>query len=111
MLPINLDLARVRVVLVGAGDAACRRLVLLDQAGAADLVVYAAAPDPKLEATAGARLRRRWPKPEEIARAQLVLVAGAPELTTRRIRDVAAVAGVLLNVEDDISRSDFHSRA
>jgi precorrin-2 dehydrogenase/sirohydrochlorin ferrochelatase len=111
MLPINLDLARVRVVLVGDGAAACRRLALLDRAGAADLEVYAPDPAPELAAAAGRRLRRRLPESREIARAQLVFVAGVPEAAADRLRRVATSAGVLLNVEDDIARSEFHSPA
>ena len=34
MLPISVDLAQIRVILVGEGAAACRRLKLLDEAGA-----------------------------------------------------------------------------
>ena len=44
MLPITVDVRRVRVLLVGDGEAACRRLERLDEAGAASLEVYAADP-------------------------------------------------------------------
>jgi precorrin-2 dehydrogenase/sirohydrochlorin ferrochelatase len=111
MLPITVDVARVRVVLVGKGEVARRRLARLDGAGARRLEVYAVAPSPDLAAAAGARLRRRLPQAEEIARAQLVFLAGVGEPATSRLRQVARGAGVLLNVEDDIARSDFHSPA
>jgi precorrin-2 dehydrogenase/sirohydrochlorin ferrochelatase len=111
MLPITLDLARLRVVLVGEGRAACRRLALLDAAGAGALEVYAPAPDPALAARAGARLLRRLPAPGEIARAQLVFLARLPEPVAAPIRRIAAAAGVLVNVEDDRAGSDFHSPA
>jgi len=111
MLPINVDLARVRIVLVGGTAAACRRLALLDQAGADALEVYSPDPVPELEQAAGARLCYRLPDPEEVARAQLVFLAGVPEPAASRIRRIATVAGVLLNVEDDLARSDFHSAA
>jgi len=111
MLPITVDLARVRVVLVGDGAAACRRLDLLDHAGAADLEIYAPQPAPALAEAAGSRLLRRLPDPEEIARAQLVFLAEVAEPGLSRIRHVATIAGVLLNVEDDRARCDFHSPA
>jgi precorrin-2 dehydrogenase / sirohydrochlorin ferrochelatase len=111
MLPITVDVARVRVVLVGDGDAARRRLARLEGAGARRLEIYAAAPSPDLATAAGARLRRRLPQAEEIARAQLVFLAGVDEPAASQLRQVALSAGVLLNVEDDIARSDFHSPA
>ena len=111
MLPITVDVARVRVVLVGNGEAARRRLTLLDRAGARRLEVYATAPALDLAAAAGERLRRRWPRSEEISRAQLVFLAAVGEPVASRLRRIADVAGILLNVEDDIGRSDFHSPA
>ncbi len=111
MLPISVDLAQTRVILVGDGAAACRRLKLLDEAGAAALEVYAPEPDPELAETAGFRLRRRLPSPAEIAGAQLVFVAGVAEAAASEIRRVAKAAGVLINVEDDRPKSDFHSAA
>ena len=111
MLPINIDLGRVRVALVGDGDRARRRLALLDEAGAIALDVYAPAPTSELAEAAGARLRRRWPASDEIARAQLVFVAEAPEAICGAICRVARAAGVLINVEDDRDHSLFHSAA
>ncbi len=111
MLPIAVDLAQIRIMLVGDGAAAQRRLALLEEAGADALAVYAPMPEPALVAMAGARLRRRLPRPAEIARAQLVFVAGIVEPVAAEIRRVAKAAGVLINVEDDRQRSDFHSAA
>jgi len=111
MLPISVDLALIRVMLVGDGAAARRRLALLDDARAQALEIYAPMPEPTLVALAGARLRRRLPSPAEIARSQLVFVAGVAEPIATEIRRVAKAAGVLVNVEDDRERSDFHSAA
>jgi precorrin-2 dehydrogenase / sirohydrochlorin ferrochelatase len=111
MLPISVDLAQIRVVLVGDGAAARRRLALLDEAGADALEIYAPLPEPTLAAIAGSRLRRRLPQPAEIAGAQLVFVAGVAEPIAAEIRLMAQAAGVLVNVEDDRRRSDFHSAA
>jgi precorrin-2 dehydrogenase / sirohydrochlorin ferrochelatase len=111
MLPISVDLARIRVILVGDGAAAIRRRELLDEAGAGLLEIYAPCPEPALAQAAGARLRRRLPLPAEIARAQLVFVAGVPEPAAADMRRAAQAAGVLINVEDDRRHSDFHSAA
>ena len=111
MLPITVDLAQIRVMLVGDGAAARRRLALLDEAGADMLEIYAPEPTPALAALAGVRLRRRLPQPADIARAQLVFAAGVAEPVAAAIRRAAKAAGVLVNVEDDRGRSDFHSAA
>jgi precorrin-2 dehydrogenase / sirohydrochlorin ferrochelatase len=111
MLPISVDLARIRVVLVGDGAAARRRLALLDDAGAQALDIFAPNPEPALAASAGVRLRRRLPSPAEIAGSQLVFLAGIAEPAASEICRVAKAAGVLVNVEDDRERSDFHSAA
>jgi precorrin-2 dehydrogenase / sirohydrochlorin ferrochelatase len=111
MLPISVDLAQIRVMLVGHEAAARRRLALLDEAGAGSLEIYAPSPDPALAHAAGARLRHRLPLPAEIARAQLVFVAGIPDPSAAEIRGAAQAAGVLINVEDDRRRSHFHSVA
>jgi precorrin-2 dehydrogenase/sirohydrochlorin ferrochelatase len=111
MLPISIDLAQIRVILVGDGAAARRRLALLDEAGAETLDIYAPMPDPALVEMAGGRLRRRLPSLAEIARAQLVFVAGVAEPAASEICRVAKAAGVLVNVEDDRERSDYHSAA
>jgi precorrin-2 dehydrogenase / sirohydrochlorin ferrochelatase len=111
MLPINVDLARIRVILVGDGTAARRRLALLEEAGAEALEVFAPVPEPTLAAFAGARLRRRLPRSAEIAGAGLVFVAGMAAPIAAEICRVASAAGVLVNVEDDREHSDFHSAA
>jgi len=109
MLPITVDAARVRIGLVGNGEAAHRRLALLDDAGATRVRVYAEAPEPGLAVAAGDRLRRRLPTAKEIAEAQFVFLAAVGEPVASRLRHIADGAGVLLNVEDDTAHSDFHS--
>jgi len=111
MLPITVDLTQIRVILVGDGATARRRLALLEEAGASALEIYAPSPEPELAAMAGARLRPRLPLPAEIARVQLVFVAGVADPGAAEISRAARAAGVLINVEDDHRRSDFHSAA
>ena len=111
MLPISLDLARLRLVLVGNGAAALRRLRLLDEAGARRLAIYADAPEPALAAAAGARLRRRLPSAASFEDADLVFVAGVEPSTADRLAGLARAAKALVNVEDVTSLCDFHSPA
>jgi precorrin-2 dehydrogenase / sirohydrochlorin ferrochelatase len=111
MLPITIDAARVRIALVGNGEAARRRLAVLDCAGAKCVNVYADAPEPDLAAAAGDRLRRRLPSGKELARAQLVFLAQVGEPGASQLRHIADSAGVLLNVEDDLTHSSFRSPA
>ena len=44
MLPLVLDLARLRLALIGEGDFCLRRLRLLDEAGSRDSAVYSPLP-------------------------------------------------------------------
>jgi len=111
MLPITIDAARVPIALVGNGAATLRRLAALDCAGAKRVDVYADAPEPDLAAAAGDRLHRRLPSGEELARAQLVFLAQVGEPGASQLRRIADSAGVLLNVEDDLAHSSFHSPA
>jgi precorrin-2 dehydrogenase / sirohydrochlorin ferrochelatase len=111
MLPITVDLADLAVILAGNGAAACRRLALLDEAGAAALDVYAPEASPALAELAGARLRRRWPRSAEIARARFVFLAGVPDPAVAAIVAAARRSRALVNVEDDARRCDFHSAA
>jgi precorrin-2 dehydrogenase len=109
MLPITIDLGRIGVILVGNGAAACRRLALLDEAGAAALAVYSPDAGSALADRAGDRLRRRWPNAAEIGRARLVFLAEVPDPPLTAIVMAARRGGALVNVEDDPWHSDFHS--
>ena len=111
MLPLALDLVRLKVVLVGNGAAAERRLALLDEAGAGDLVVYADAPSWPLTRAAGSRLVRRMPSTSELASARLVFVAerGLPQC--RELATAARAGGALVHVEDEPALSDVHAPA
>ena len=67
MFPILLDLARARVVVIGDGEGAVRRLAQLDADGSGDLRVFSAAPGAGLESAAGTRLVRRLPTMTDLA--------------------------------------------
>lgn len=112
MFPISLDLSRLPVTLVGNGPQAARRLALLDEDGAENVIVYAPAPTEALARAGDGRLLRRWPTPAEVAQARLLLIADDVEAGV--MRDLVATAragGTLVNVEDRPELCDFHSPA
>jgi precorrin-2 dehydrogenase / sirohydrochlorin ferrochelatase len=114
MLPLVLDLARLRLALIGEGDAGLRRLRLLDEAGARDLTVYSTAstaPAPALEALAGARLVRRLPSDAELAQAQLVFIAGLDSERRDALAKRAQEAGKIVHAEDAKLVTDIHAPA
>jgi precorrin-2 dehydrogenase len=112
LLPLILDLSRLRLALIGAGEPVLRRLEKLDAAGAAaGLAVFAPAAPDGLEAAAGARLARRWPEDAELARAQIVFVAGLDPVSRDRIAARARACGAIVQVEDAPAVSDAASAA
>jgi precorrin-2 dehydrogenase/sirohydrochlorin ferrochelatase len=109
MYPIALDLALVKVVLVGDGEAALRRLELLDAAGdASGVAVYSASPDAVLRERAGSRLKGERPVGEALEAAQVVFIAGLGEAETAGIARTVREAGGLVNAEDMKALCDFH---
>ncbi len=108
MYPVMLDLGRVSVALVGDGEAAARRLAGLDAAGAGDVGVFAEAPSEELARLAGARLVRRLPKAEELAKVKLLLIAGLDRRAAAPLAAAARAMGILVNVEDQKPWCDFH---
>lgn len=111
MLPLFLDVTRLRLVLAGSGDAAVRRLRLLEAAGAERIEIFAADPAPQLAAAAGARLRRRWPSREELALAQFVFIADPPRPVSAALAHSARGLGILVHVEDEPALSDAQAPA
>ena len=108
MLPLVLDLARLRLALIGEGESCLRRLRLLDEAGARDLAVYSALPGHDLEALAGSRLVRRLPSDEELAQAQLVFIAGLDPGRRDALASRAQDAGKIVHAEDAKLVTDIH---
>ncbi len=106
-----LDLSRLRVLLLGEGAAALRRLRLLDEAGAGELLVHAPDAAPALRAAAGGRLVARLPTSAEIAAARLVFIADLPVAERARLAATCHAARVLVHVEDDKTLSEVHAPA
>jgi precorrin-2 dehydrogenase / sirohydrochlorin ferrochelatase len=111
MLPILLDPAKIDVLLVGRGDGALRRLEKLAEDGVQPRAVYSDAPSQMLADRAGVRLRRRLPQGDDLSGANIVYIADLPPEMAQRIADRARALGLLVNVEDNIALSDFHSPA
>jgi precorrin-2 dehydrogenase len=110
MLPLVLDVTRVKLALIGNGSAAERRLALIDEAGASDVSVYAATPSPALARRAGERLIRRAPQPDELAAARIVFISET-SLENSALALAARSAGTLVHVEDEPTLSDVHAPA
>ncbi|HVA13667.1 MAG TPA: NAD(P)-dependent oxidoreductase [Stellaceae bacterium] len=111
MLPLSLDLARLRLVLIGTGATCLQRLSLLDEAGARALRVFSAMPSPALAQAAGDRLARHWPRAKDLRGAQLVFIADVPEPEKTALAAAARAGGAILHVEDTPALSDSHAPA
>jgi precorrin-2 dehydrogenase len=107
MFPILVDVRAVNVALVGNGEAALRRLQLLD-ADHARVAVYAPTPLVALAAAAGDRIIRRLPTADELCQFQLLFIANLPKADAGNLASLAREAGILVNTEDDVELSDFH---
>ncbi len=108
MLPLALDLTRLRVAVIGGGAGARRRLQMLDAAGAAQVAVFADAPDAALADTAGARLLGHLPDQHELGGFALVLIADLPRPLAAEFAAAARAHGALVNVEDERALCDVH---
>lgn len=108
MYPVVFPPAGLRVVLVGAGDAAVRRLAGLDGAGITDIAVFSPEPTGPLAEAADKRLRSGLPGADDLTGARLVFVAGLDDGVSADLAALARAAGALVNVEDRIALCDFH---
>jgi precorrin-2 dehydrogenase/sirohydrochlorin ferrochelatase len=94
LLPVALDLARLKVAVIGDGPRAARRLRLLRESGASDISVLDGATD-------GRALRGF----------NLVFIADLDSEPAHAIATRARAAGALVNVEDAPDDCDFQSAA
>lgn len=100
MLPLAIDVAAWRVLLVGDGRAALARLDMLEAAGARDLAVFAPGASAMMRSRAGRRLAERLPTEDEVAAARLLFMAGLAPAETERLAAVGRAHRVLVNAED-----------
>jgi precorrin-2 dehydrogenase/sirohydrochlorin ferrochelatase len=111
MFPILLDLAKLRVALVGNGPASVRRLALLDEDDARHVTVFADAPSPELAAAAGARLRHAAPSAADLAGMHIVFAADLDEGRAAALAATVQALGILLHVEDRPALGSVHAPA
>lgn len=111
MFPVLLDLAQVRVALVGNGEAALRRLRLLDEDGARHLTVYSDEPLPELAACAGERLHHAMPGAGELAGVHIVFAADLDDSSFARLSATANALGTLIHIEDKPALGTVHAPA
>jgi uroporphyrin-III C-methyltransferase / precorrin-2 dehydrogenase / sirohydrochlorin ferrochelatase len=107
--PVFFDLRAQKVLIVGGGEVALRKLTLLERAGAAITVV---APDLTAEirerASAGKiRTEAREFVPEDLDGARLVVVATRRRAVNRWIATLSEARGIPVNVVDDREASRF----
>jgi len=95
MLPIILDGSMVRAGIAGQGAALARRLAVM-KAGGVD----------RPEIFTG-----RVPSREELAKLQLLFIAGLDAALSRTLAGQAREAGLMVNVEDVPELCDFHMPA
>jgi precorrin-2 dehydrogenase/sirohydrochlorin ferrochelatase len=110
MIPLFLDPAATRVMLVGRGDLAIRRLRWL-RAGGARPIVHADRPDPTLVGLAGGDLRAGLPNEDALAACHALWIADLPLDLARPLAETARRVGTLVNVEDVRELCDFHTPA
>lgn len=108
MLPIILDVSKLRVALIGQGLQALRRLQLIDEAQAENVQVFSEQPDQDLRDLAGGRLVEALPGESEIASFNVVYVAGVSTTDQERFTAWARAHKTLINVEDVRPLCDFH---
>src|SRR6202051_4883733 len=107
--PVFFDLKGLRVLVVGGGEVALRKVSLLEQAGAVITVVAPRiAPELKARAAAGTiKLVSREFLPEDLDGARLVIVATSRRAVNRFIAKLSDARAIPVNVVDDGDASRF----
>ncbi len=108
MFPLIVDTNQFTVALIGNGGATLRRLKLLDQAQAKQVIVYSDAPSEELKKLAGRRLKSYLPKTEDLAGIKVIMIADFDQKKSEELYMLARSSGALVNVEDKRELCDFH---
>ncbi|KZB69346.1 MULTISPECIES: NAD(P)-dependent oxidoreductase [Thalassospira] len=111
MFPINLDLTRLSVALVGNGQATLNRLRQFDGDGAKYVTVYSENPIPELVDQAGDRLHRYLPNSADVNAASIMFIVDLGEEKAAELAAIAKAVGTIANVEDVKEYCDFFSPA
>jgi len=107
--PVFFDLNAQRVLVVGGGEVALRKVALLERSGA---LITMVAPDvlPELqERAAGGKIKLRLREfvPDDLDGARLVIVATSRRAVNRWIASLSEARGIPVNVVDDREASRF----
>jgi uroporphyrin-III C-methyltransferase / precorrin-2 dehydrogenase / sirohydrochlorin ferrochelatase len=107
--PVFFDLKSLRVLIVGGGEVALRKLTLLERTGASITVVAPTVlPDFEARAAAGKiELALREFVPEDLDGARLVIVATSRRAVNRWIANLSEARAIPVNVVDDREASRF----
>jgi uroporphyrin-III C-methyltransferase / precorrin-2 dehydrogenase / sirohydrochlorin ferrochelatase len=107
--PVFLDLTAQKVLVVGGGEVALRKVVLLERTGARITVIAPEVlPELKERAASGAiELAAREFLPEDLNGARLVIVATSRRAVNRWIATLSEARGIPANVVDDRKASRF----
>src|ERR1700744_4598964 len=107
--PAFFNLEAQQVLIVGGGEVALRKLLLLERAGASITVVAPAAVGEILQRASAAkvRLESREFVPEDLDGVRLVIVATARRAVNRWIAALCEARGIPVNVVDDREASRF----
>jgi uroporphyrin-III C-methyltransferase / precorrin-2 dehydrogenase / sirohydrochlorin ferrochelatase len=107
--PVFFDLKAQKVLVVGGGEVALRKLALLERAGAAITVVAPElAPEIMARVSAGKiRAEAREFAPQDLEGARLVIVATHRRAVNRWIATLSEARGIPVNVVDDREASRF----
>ena len=104
--PVVLRVAGRRVLVVGGGAVATRKVVGLAGAGAL-VTVVAPTVDPSIEAIPGIRVERRPYRSGDLDGYRLVIAATDDEAVQQQVFDDGEAAGVWVNAADDPDRCSF----
>ena len=107
--PVFFDLTALKVLVVGGGDVALRKVVLLEQSGASiTLVAPEVLPELQDRAAAGKiNLAVREFVPDDLNGSRLVIVATSRRAVNRWIASLSEARGIPVNVVDDREASRF----
>ncbi len=111
MIPIALDPRFVRLAVCGNGSLALRRFNALRAAGAADVLLFADAPIPELQAAASDAWRSRLPNTEDLAALHTLWIVDLDAIKAEPLAKAARARMLLVNIEDVPAFCDFHSVA
>ncbi|MEQ1753810.1 MAG: NAD(P)-dependent oxidoreductase [Micropepsaceae bacterium] len=107
MLPIAVNVAEQRIVVVGRGLAGLQRYELVRASGAERIVLFAIDQD-GWACHAEALVHERLPEAGDFRGARVVFIAGLPLDVSTELAALARHSGALVNVEDMSHLCDFH---